>query len=160
MQRSLVVLSLVVLVLGGCVEPPRGGVTPYPPGPRDALKIIFGQDYSGLCPEHYDYCNAGKGSICCPRGGCCDDGNGPYCCEIPGYYPDDRDRHDHDDDRYDRQPDYDRDDRSAPGGGGPCGGRATTCSRGGVTICCAEHEGCCSDSQGLYCCSSRGGGGY
>jgi len=48
-------------------------------------------------------------------------------------------------------------DRGAPGFG-PCGAHGTTCSRGGVTICCAENEGCCSDEQGLYCCSGRRGG--
>jgi len=147
MQRWLV-LSITVLMLAGCYNTPtRGGRTPYPPGPVDTLNILLRNDYSRLCPEHYDYCRAGKRSICCPSGSCCDDGVGPYCCDSRGYS--DRD----DQDRWE-----DTDRRYAPGGSGPCGPRGTTCSRGGVTICCGEDEGCCSDDQGLYCCGGRRGG--
>lgn len=145
MQRWLVV-SMMLVALAGCyATPPRGGRTPYPPGPVDTLNILLRNDYSRLCPDGYDYCRAGKRSICCPNGACCDDGTGPYCCDNRGY----------DDRRWD-----DRDDRPppAPSEGGPCGARATTCSRGGVTICCGENEGCCSDDQGLYCCGGRRGG--
>ncbi len=146
MQRWLGI-TIAILTLAGCYAAPRGGVTPYPPGPVDTLNILLRNDYSRLCPEHYDYCRAGKHSICCPSGGCCDDGVAPYCCDSRGY--DDRDYGTHDD----------RDERRiAPSGRGPCGERATTCSRAGVTICCAEDEGCCSDDQGLYCC--QGSGGY
>ncbi|MCC6764334.1 MAG: hypothetical protein IT293_06695 [Deltaproteobacteria bacterium] len=80
-----------------------------------------------------------------PPGGCCDDGVAPYCCDR-GYAG--------------RAGDEVRDDdRAAPAGRGPCGDRATTCSRRGVTICCAEDEGCCGDAQGLYC-WRQGRGGY
>lgn len=148
MQRWLV-LMIAMMTVAGCYTTPRGGVTPYPPGPVDTLNILFRNDYSRLCPEHYEYCRAGKRSICCPSGGCCDDGVGPYCCDTRGY--DDRDYDSRDERRYPPPPPPER-------GGGPCGARATTCSRGGVTICCAENEGCCSDEQGLYCCSNRRGG--
>jgi hypothetical protein len=140
-------LVMTALVLTGCYYPPRGGVSPAPPGPVDALNIVFRNDYSRLCPERYEYCRAGKRSICCPTGSCCDDGNGPYCCDTRGYAYDDRN---------DGRSRYD-----GAGDRGPCGARATTCSRGGETICCADDEGCCADSQGLYCCAARSGrGGY
>ena len=135
--RRLAVLALG-MVLMGCYTPPRGGVSPAPPGPVDALNIIFRNDYSRLCPEHYEYCRAGKRSICCPRGACCDDGYGPYCCDDRGYGSADN--------RPAPRPDADR---------GPCGSHSTTCSRGGVTICCGEDEGCCADREGLYCCAAR-----
>src|SRR5436190_11480287 len=132
MQRWLgtAMSVLTILIAAGCYAPPRGGVTPYPPGPIDTISILFGNDYSRLCPAHYDYCRAGKHSICCPTGGCCDDGVGPYCCDSRGY---DADR-DHAQSRDDYRDDGDR-------GLGPCGAHGTTCSRGGVTICCAENEG-------------------
>ncbi len=142
MQRWLV-FGMALLLAAGCYNPPRGGVTPYPPGPVDTLHILLGNDYSRLCPEHFDYCRAGTRSICCPKGACCDDGVGPYCCDTRGYAEDDARDRDH-----------------APGGGGPCGDHGTTCARGGVTICCAEDEGCCSDAQGLYCCAPTGRSGY
>jgi hypothetical protein len=148
MPRWLLVTMLTVLVTGCYNTPPRGGRTPYPPGPLDTVNILLRNDYSRLCPEGYDYCRAGKRSICCPKGACCHDGVAPYCCDA-GY--DTRDD-------YDRGYGYGRDrgyERS-PGGGGPCGPDATTCSRGGVTICCGPDEGCCSDAQGLYCCGGRG----
>ena len=148
MQRWLV-LTIALLVLGGCYAPKRGGVTPYPPGPIDTISILFGNDYSRLCPQHFDYCRAGKHSICCPRGSCCDDGTGPYCCDTRGS-DEDRNRSDYRDDYRDQ--DY--------RGRGPCGDRATTCSRGGVTICCGEREGCCADERGLYCCAAGRGGDY
>lgn len=140
-------LAIALTVLAGCYAPSRGGVTPYPPGPIDTVSILFGNDYSRLCPANFEYCRAGKNSICCPRGGCCDDGNGPYCCDSRGYA--------HDDDYRDR--DYREDDH---GGRGPCGARATTCSRGGVVVCCGENEGCCSDDRGLYCCAPGRSGDY
>lgn len=140
-MRSWLVLMAAVLVLTGCYNLPRGGVSPAPPGPVDALNIIFRNDYSRLCPARYDYCRAGKRSICCPSGACCDDGAGPYCCDTRGYDPSHEER-DAVDERGDR---------------GPCGPRSTTCSRAGVTICCAESEGCCADERGLYCCPARGG---
>ena len=147
MQRLLLLSSTLAFALAlGCYSPaPHGGVTPYPPGPIDMLSIVFGNDYSRLCPQSYDYCHAGKHSLCCPRGGCCaDDAGRPTCCATRTYAAD----------RYDRPP-----PREAPSDdGSPCGARATTCVRGGVTVCCAEDEGCCSDEQGLYCCSPRGGG--
>lgn len=136
MTIRLVTMAFLAM-LAGCYASPRGGVSPAPPGPVDALNIIFRNDYSRLCPERYEYCRAGKRSICCPRGSCCDDGSGPYCC----------------DDHAARNPDpYVEPER---GGGGPCGSRRTTCSRGGVTLCCAEDEGCCADEQGLYCCAAN-----
>jgi hypothetical protein len=139
-MRHWLVLVITVLTLTGCYyRPPRGGVTPAPPGPVDALSIIFGNDYSRLCPTNFDYCRAGKHSICCPRGACCDDGNGPYCCDSRGYDS--------------AQSDY---DRGGPGDQGPCGARSTTCSRGGVTICCGDDEGCCADERGLFCCAAAG----
>ena len=141
------VVSASLVMLAGCyARPPRGGVTPYPPGPLDTVNILLRNDYSRLCPDRYDYCRAGKRSICCPSGACCDDGTGPYCCDARSYE--------------DRRWDERDDDRPAPpiGGGGPCGAHSTTCSRGGVTICCGEDEGCCSDAQGLYCCSGRRSG--
>lgn len=147
MQRWLMA-AMTVLLLAGCYAVPRGGVVPYPPGPLDTLHIVLRNDYSRLCPEHYDYCRAGKRSICCPSGACCDDGVGPYCCDSRGY----------DADRQDYRNEPDRNERSP--GVGPCGPRNTTCARGGVTICCAENEGCCSDDQGLYCCAPGGRGGY
>lgn len=147
MQRWLAVSSILMVLAGCYATPPRGGRTPYPPGPVDLVNILVRNDYSRLCPDHYEYCRAGKRSICCPSGACCDDGTGPYCCDSRGY--DDRAS---DERNADRPP-------PPPTGGGPCGARATTCSRGGVTICCGEDEGCCSDAQGLYCCGS-GRGGY
>ncbi len=147
MRRLL--LTLALAMLAGCyAPPPRGGVTPYPPGPVDMLSIVFGNDYSRLCPQNYDYCRAGKHSICCPRGSCGTDDDGrPACYEPRGYEPRGY---------VEREP--------PTGDGGPCGGRATTCARGGVTICCADDEGCCSDAQGLFCCSGRSnanrGGGH
>lgn len=146
MQRGLAVVLTVLMVAGCYNTPPRGGRIPYPPGPVDTLNILLRNDYSRLCPEHYDYCRAGRRSICCPTGACCDDGSGPYCC-------------DHGDgERDDGYQPHGEDARSAPSGRGPCGERATTCSRAGVTICCAEDEGCCSDDQGLYCCRPQRGG--
>jgi len=147
MQRWLG-LTIAMLMLAGCYNTPRGGVSPYPPGPVDTLNILLRNDYSRLCPERYDYCRAGKRSICCPDGACCDDGNGPYCCDSRSYdeHQDYRDQSYH--------------DRAPAGGGGPCGDRATTCSRGGVTVCCAESEGCCSDERGLYCCAPGRSGNY
>ena len=142
MRISLVSLVLAVALTGCYAQPPRGGVNPAPPGPVDTLNILLRNDYSRLCPDHYDYCRAGKHSICCPRGACCDDGSGrPYCCDDRGY------------DSADARP-YDRPD-SEHGDRGPCGPRSTTCSRGGVTICCADDEGCCADREGLYCCAAR-----
>lgn len=141
-----ILMMLAAALLAGCYNTPRGGVSPYPPGPVDTLNILFRNDYSRLCPERYEYCRAGKRSICCPSGGCCDDGVGPYCCDRGPYASTPRD-----------------DERGrAPSGYGPCGPSGTTCSRGSVTICCGEDEGCCADAQGLYCCAaSRGsGGGY
>lgn len=147
-MRTSVVVTLLLVALGGCYNPPRGGVSPAPPGPVDTLNILFRNDYSRLCPEHYDYCRAGKASICCPSGGCCRDAEGPYCCDGGGY------ARDHRDDRYGH---HDRDDH-ARGDRGPCGPRSTTCSRAGITVCCAEHEGCCADARGLYCCAARDDG--
>lgn len=144
MQRWTLV-TLAVGLLAGCYNTPRGGVTPYPPGPVDILNIVLRNDYSRLCPDGYDYCRAGKRSVCCPHGGCCDDGVGPYCCDRGGYAA---------------PRDYDEERGSAPSGYGPCGPRSTTCSRGGVTICCGESEGCCSDERGLYCCAPTGRSGY
>jgi hypothetical protein len=135
MQRWLAI-TMTGLLLAGCYHVPHGGVSPAPPGPVDALHILFFNDYSRLCPERSDYCRAGKHSICCPTGACCDDGVAPYCCDSRGY---------------DASPSEDTRDR-APGGDGPCGPRSTTCARAGVTVCCAETEGCCADDQGLYCC--------
>jgi hypothetical protein len=143
MRRLL--LSLMLALAAGCyAPPPRGGVTPYPPGPVDLISILLGNDYSRLCPQNYDYCRAGKHSVCCPRGSCYESDGRPYCGEPRGYT-----------EREEREPPSDD--------GGPCGARATTCVRGGVTLCCAEDEGCCSDDQGLYCCGggrSRRHGGY
>jgi hypothetical protein len=139
MQRWLV-LMMATVVLAGCYNTPRGGVSPMPPGPVDALNIIFRNDYSRLCPERYDYCRAGKRSICCPSGACCDDGVAPYCCDSRGYDSS------HADDGRD----------AAPGDQGPCGPRSTTCSRAGITVCCGEDEGCCADDRGLYCCPAAG----
>lgn len=150
-QRFLPIVFL--LAVAGCYSPTRsGGLTPYPPGPVDTLNILLRNDYSRLCPERYEYCAAGKRSVCCPKGGCCDDGTGPYCCDHGGYAADDRDHgRDYDDRRYD-------DDRDRPPSGyGPCGPRSTTCARGSVTICCGESEGCCADDQGLYCCAASRG---
>jgi hypothetical protein len=155
MQRWFVV-TIAMTMLAGCYAAPRGGVTPYPPGPVDTLNILLRNDYSRLCPEHFDYCRAGKNSICCPTGGCCDDGVAPYCCDTRGYAGREYDQRD-----YDQSAEqYEQPHAYAPGAGGPCGARGTTCSRGGVTICCSDNEGCCSDDQGLYCCSTRRGGGY
>jgi hypothetical protein len=139
-MRHWLVLVITVMALTGCYQPPRGGgVTPAPPGPVDLLSIILGNDYSRLCPTNYDYCRAGKRSICCPRGACCGDASSPYCCDSRGYDA--------------AQSDY---DRGGPGDQGPCGPRSTTCSRAGVTICCADDEGCCADERGLYCCAASG----
>jgi hypothetical protein len=141
-MRSATVFVMATLLLVGCYNPPRSGVSPAPPGPLDLVNILVRQDYDRLCPEHYDYCQAGKRSICCPNGGCCEDTYGPYCCDSGSY---DRGGYSYED----RQRDDDRgDDR------GPCGPRSTTCARGGRTICCAEHEGCCADRRGLYCCAA------
>jgi hypothetical protein len=144
-MRTSVAVAIGMLLLGGCYHPPRGGVSPAPPGPVDTLNILFRNDYSRLCPERYDYCRAGKNSICCPSGGCCRDATGPYCCD-GGYARDDRD------DRYGH---YDERSADQPGDRGPCGPRSTTCSRSGIVVCCAEHEGCCADARGLYCCAAR-----
>jgi hypothetical protein len=131
---------MTILVFAGCYARPRSGVTPAPPGPVDLVNILIRQDYNRLCPDHYEYCQAGKRSICCPNGGCCQDDYGPYCCDSGGY-----DRRDYSaDDTYRDEHDGDR---------GPCGPRSTTCARGGRTICCAEYEGCCADRRGLYCCA-------
>lgn len=147
MQRRLL-LIVTLLVVAGCYAPTRGGgLTPYPPGPVDTLNILLRNDYSRLCPERYEYCVAGKRSICCPRGACCDDGAGPYCCDSGRYADEDR-----------RDDGYETEDRGrAPSGYGPCGPRSTTCARGNVTICCGESEGCCADDQGLYCCAASRG---
>jgi hypothetical protein len=130
-------MTMTALLLAGCYHVPRGGVSPAPPGPVDVLHILFFNDYSRLCPERYDYCRAGKHSICCPSGACCDDGVAPYCCDSRGDDAPAPDPRDH-----------------APGDAGPCGPRSTTCSRAGITICCAETEGCCTDADGLYCCAA------
>ena len=61
-MRRWLMLTIALLMVGGCYNPPRGGVTPYPPGPVDTLNILLRNDYSRLCPEHYDYCRAGKRS--------------------------------------------------------------------------------------------------
>ena len=132
------VFAMTVMVLAGCYNPPRGGVSPAPPGPVDILHILLLNDYSRLCPERYDYCPAGKHSICCPTGACCTDGVAPYCCDSRG-----SDASPAEDGRADD-----------PGDRGPCGPRRTTCSRGGVTLCCNEDEGCCADDRGLYCCAA------
>jgi len=137
-MRRWLVLMITVMAMAGCYKPPRGGVSPAPPGPVDLLNIILRNDYSRLCPDRYDYCHAGKKSICCPRGGCCDDGFGPYCCDSRGYAVNPED------------------ERGGPGDEGPCGPRSTTCSRAGVTICCGDDEGCCADERGLYCCAPSG----
>ena len=43
------VLAITVLTMTGCYNtPPRGGRTPYPPGPVDALNILLRNDYSRL----------------------------------------------------------------------------------------------------------------
>src|SRR5262245_40524824 len=120
-MRRLLLLTMTALVLAGCYGPTRGGISPAPPGPVDVLHILLANDYSRLCPERYEYCRAGKRSLCCPVGACCEDDYGPYCCDRGGYAAED--------------------DRREPGGRGPCGDRGTTCSRGGITICCAETEG-------------------
>lgn len=138
MRRATLVL-LTILAVAGCYVRPRSGVTPAPPGPVDLVNILLRQDYNRLCPDHYEYCQAGKRSTCCPNGGCCRDDYGPYCCDTGGYdrrdYTSEEDRESHEGDR------------------GPCGPRSTTCARGGRTICCAEYEGCCADQRGLYCCA-------
>lgn len=145
MRRATLVL-LTILAVAGCYNRPRSGVSPAPPGPVDLVNILLRQDYNRLCPEHYDYCQAGKRSICCPNGGCCQDDYGPYCCDSAGY--DRRGEYSYEDDR-------DSQEHAAHGGGdrGPCGPRSTTCARAGRTICCAENEGCCADRNGLYCCA-------
>jgi len=145
-MRSATVLVMAMLLFVGCYNPPRSGVSPAPPGPIDLVNIIVRQDYDRLCPEHYDYCQAGKRSICCPNGGCCQDENGPYCCDVGSY---ERRDYTHEYDERDR----DRDRYAGDGERGPCGPRSTTCARGGRTICCAESEGCCADRRGLYCCA-------
>lgn len=143
-MRNATVLVMAMLVLAGCYSPPRSGVRPAPPGPVDLINILVRQDYSRLCPEHFDYCQAGKRSICCPNGGCCRDDYGPYCCDSGGY---DRREYSYDERKPDDHYEQSADDR------GPCGPRSTTCSRSGRTICCAEYEGCCADRRGLYCCA-------
>jgi len=148
MRRATLVL-LTILTVAGCYARPRSGVTPAPPGPVDLVNILLRQDYNRLCPDHYEYCQAGKRSICCPNGGCCEDGYGPYCCDTGGYDA--------------REYTYEEDRESHDGDRGPCGPRSTTCARGGRTICCAEYEGCCADRRGLYCCAptdSRDGDRY
>ena len=146
-RRLLMIVAL--LAFAGCYAPTRsGGLTPYPPGPVDLVSILLRNDYSRLCPERYQYCAAGKKSVCCPHGACCDDGAGPYCCDS-GRYAEEYDQ---------RDDNYHAVERGrSPNGYGPCGPRSTTCARAGVTICCGESEGCCADDQGLYCCASSRG---
>ena len=141
MRRATLVL-LAILAVAGCYNRPRSGVSPAPPGPVDLVNILIRQDYNRLCPDHYEYCQAGKRSICCPNGGCCQDAYGPYCCDSGGY-----DRRDYTAEESDRAP------HGGDGDRGPCGPRSTTCARAGRTICCAEYEGCCADRNGLYCCA-------
>jgi hypothetical protein len=146
-MRRATVLVMAMLLLAGCYARPRSGVTPAPPGPIDLVNILIRQDYNRLCPDHYDYCQAGKRSICCPNGGCCEDSSGPYCCDTGSY-----DRRDYSYDERDREVEQHDEAR------GPCGPRSTTCARGGRTICCAEYEGCCADRRGLYCCAATDDG--
>ena len=137
-MTTRVILTIAALAIAACTGPTRGGVRPAPPGPRDIVHGVIWGDFSRLCPRHYDYCAAGRRSICCPSGACCEDASGPYCCASNAYGP----------------PPYDyEDDRDARADRGPCGPRSTTCSRGGRTLCCADYEGCCSDDRGLYCCA-------
>lgn len=151
MKRSLVLLVLVSVA--ACVAPPRGGgVRPAPPGPFDAVRAVWG-DYSGMCPKHYDYCQAQRRSLCCPSSrGCCEDASGPYCCSPPppgDYYGQredsgPRENYDRDDarDEYGRSSEY------------ACDARDMMCSQGGRTVCCPRRSRCCADADGPYCCGS------
>ena len=164
MSRLLVCLML--LSVAACAAPPRGGgVRPAPPGPLDAVRAAWG-DYSGMCPKHYDFCQAQRHSLCCPSWrGCCEDASGPYCCassQPPAddygrsygpreeYYGGNEERGDYDRGNYDRGSEY------------ACDARDMMCSQGGRTICCPRHSRCCADSDGPYCCESddRGRGRY
>jgi hypothetical protein len=142
MTRFILVLSLMLLA-GSCAPQPHGGaVRPAPPGPLDIIRGGVWGDYSGLCPKQYEFCHAGRRSVCCPASrGCCEDSSGPYCCESAPH-PDYRD-HEWEDD----------DDRGASGYG--CDTSDLTCSQRGQTICCSRHAGCCADDDGPYCCGHR-----
>ncbi len=138
MTLRLLAITMAALAAVSCQGPTRGGVRPAPPGPIDLVRGVFG-DFSGLCPKHYDFCQGGRASICCPEGGCCADENGPYCCSSaqyggPGY-------------AYQREEDI-REHTS-------CRSRDITCSQGGRTICCSSGDSCCADSTGPYCCAPR-----
>lgn len=140
------VVVLAMLSIGSCAPEPGGALRPAPPGPFDLIRGAVWGDYSGLCPKRYEFCHAGRRSICCPSArGCCADAAGPYCCSgPPPGVP-----------RYDGE----RDEEQGPAGGG-CDARDLTCSQGGRTICCARPAGCCADEDGPYCCApgARPGG--
>jgi len=135
--RILLVLAIVGGLCGNVGAQPRGGaVRPAPPGPLDVLRMGVWGDYSGLCPKHYDFCRAGRQSICCPGPqGCCDDERGPYCCAGSGG-------------RYLYEEDEMRSQTA-------CSSRDISCSQGGRTICCYSSDRCCADENGPFCCAER-----
>ena len=70
------VLVLALVALAGCVQPSRQAVRPAPPGPIDVIKGLWG-NYSGRCPDDYEFCRGSRTSICCPaERGCCEDERG------------------------------------------------------------------------------------
>jgi len=141
--RKGIVLLLVVLAFGSCAAEPRRAQRPDPPGPIDALHMIWG-DFSRLCPDDYDFCGAGGRSLCCPdEQGCCEDASGPHCCSSPTPY----ERDEWSERRYE---DDDDDGRES----GACSVREITCSHAGRTVCCASNHGCCAGADGPYCCAS------
>jgi hypothetical protein len=139
------VLGLAILLIGSCAAGPHGAVRPAPPGPFDLVRGLFG-DFSGLCPENYEYCRGGRRSICCPDSrGCCEDASGPICCAH--VY---RDR----DEEWSRGDESrGEEDRSTTTYTYKCASSDITCSQEGRTICCSRNDGCCADENGPYCCA-------
>ena len=126
-------IIVAVTLLAGCYHSTRGGVVPAPPGPVDILHILLRNDYSRLCPEHYDYCRAScRTRSAVPPGAAATTAALPTVVSLVLAKPCAR-----------TTP---RRASRRPG----CGARGTTCSRAGITICCAGNEGCCADEQGLY----------
>ena len=118
-----------LLIAAACGGPRSAGpIRPSPPGPFDLVRGLWG-DYSGRCPDDYQYCKGERHAVCCPLASrCMEDDSGAYCAR-----------------------------RTAHGEGGDpvaaiCRPNEIACSYRGQTTCCDEDQQCCTVGGAPSCC--------
>jgi hypothetical protein len=133
-------LTVALLLACGCATSrPPGAVSPAPPGPIDAVRSMWG-DYSGRCPDGYQYCSAASQAICCPiQERCEEDSGGAYCVPRNGHR---------------EASGYGGYDNAPPPRASMCLEGEITCSYMGRTTCCASNQRCCAGDGGPACCDS------